>query len=136
MGPDDSSRKRNVATLQTVLGSPNPPTAYFVGNDLTALDLIDQLETHGLAVPADVSVVGFDDIPSASLGRLSLTSLRQPIAELAEQGIARLLARIENDGQESAGVHVQKRLPLELIVRGTTSAPREHGARRKRKPAL
>lgn len=119
---DASVRGRETTTLEAVLAGDAAPTAYVAGNDLTALDLIDRLEEHGLAVPADASVVGFDDIPPARLRRLSLTTVRQPIEMLAQHGVARLLARLgDGDGVEK---RAHERLPLELIERATTAPPR------------
>lgn len=99
------------------------PTAYVVGNDLTALDLIDRLEREGVSVPRDVSVVGFDDIAPARLRRLSLTTIHQPINALAEHGVAQLLAQIGNKGSEQTEKRREK-LSVELVVRGSTGPPR------------
>jgi LacI family transcriptional regulator len=112
--------------LDQVLAARTRPTAFFAGNDVTALDLIDRLEAAGVRVPDDASVIGFDDIPVAALDRVSLTTLRQPIAQLAEWGVTRLSERIERPGAPPA----QLALDPELIVRGTTAAV----PRRRREP--
>lgn len=114
VGPDEQA-------LDDALSGPDRPTAFLAGNDVTALELIDRLEARGLRVPADASVIGFDDIPVAALSRVSLTTLRQPIAELAERGVERLLDRIERR-DAIAPRPLQLRLEPELIVRGTTAA--------------
>lgn len=124
VGLDASVAGRGVTTLDAVLADAEQPTAYVAGNDLTALDMIDRLEAEGVRVPRDASVVGFDDIPPARLGRLSLTTVRQPIHGLATHGVERLLARMDPQAGPDAGPAVQRRLPLELIVRGTTASPR------------
>jgi LacI family transcriptional regulator len=113
---------RRVSTLGAVLDAPDPPTAYVAGNDLTALDLIDQLESAGFGVPKDASVIGFDDIAFAGLRRLSLTTIRQPIGDLAKRGVSRLLERVDGADEGEASL-VRVRLPVELIERGTTAPP-------------
>ena len=120
---DPQDRRGSHATLDEALRSTERPTAFLVGNDLTALDLIDRLEQVGLRVPDDVSVVGFDGIALAGLQRLSLTTVRQPIADLAERGVARLLERINGNGDQDAASRIQQRLPVELIKRRTTAPP-------------
>jgi DNA-binding LacI/PurR family transcriptional regulator len=111
---------RNQRPLSAVIHDGDRPTAFLAGNDVTALELIERLEAAGVRVPDDASVIGCDDIPLARLGRVSLTTLHQPIAELAALGVARMLARIEvRDGP--AGAPLQVRLAPELIVRGTTA---------------
>lgn len=118
-----SSAGRRLATLDDTLAGPGRPTAYFAGTDLTALELMDRLEAAGLDVPADASVVGFDDIPVAGLRRIALTTLRQPIADLAELGVSRLLERVDAPPTDDPAPREHKRLTPELIVRGTTASP-------------
>lgn len=107
------------ASLESALHGPERPTAYVVGNDLTALHVVDRLEASGIAVPRHASVVGFDDIRLAGLDRLSLTTVRQPVAQLAERGVARMLERFEASDRPP----VHERLAPRLIERGTTARP-------------
>ncbi|MHB8657912.1 MAG: LacI family DNA-binding transcriptional regulator [Solirubrobacteraceae bacterium] len=120
-----SSLRSRFKPLEDVLGGPESPTAYMAANDVTALYLIHRLEAAGVAVPGDASVVGFDDIALVSLRRLALTTVRQPIAELAERGAARVLETIQTGDLRAPG-RLQERLPVELIKRRTTAAPRRH----------
>ncbi len=90
-------------------------------NDSTALEVLDQLERHGLSVPDDVSVVGFDDIAIAGLARISLTTVAQPIATIADDAVHLLCARINGALQGSPRV---LRHPVSLVVRATTAPPR------------
>jgi DNA-binding LacI/PurR family transcriptional regulator len=103
-----------------VLGGPDPPTAFFVSNDLVAVDLIETLEEGGVQVPADVSVVGFDDIAIAGLARVSLTTIVQPRDELARLGMELLMRRIE--GGDGLPLE-QVRLEPVLVVRSSTRRP-------------
>jgi LacI family transcriptional regulator len=89
-----------------------------VSNDLVAIDLIETLEQVGLRVPADVSVVGFDDIALAGLARVSLTTVAQPREALAELGASIVLDRIES-GKTTPPRRV--RLAPELVVRSSTA---------------
>jgi LacI family transcriptional regulator len=119
---DPAAAGRTVMALEEVLSGRGAPTAYLAGNDVTALALIDRLEAAGVSVPADASVVGFDDIALASHARIALTTVRQPIAELAERGVARLLERVAADGGEPRR-RMHERLAPALIERGTTARP-------------
>jgi DNA-binding LacI/PurR family transcriptional regulator len=119
----DEPGEDRLVPLAQAMQDVQAPTAYFAGNDITALQVIDRLESAGIAVPRDASVVGFDDIGLSSLGRLSLTTLRQPVADIAALGVSRLLKRVDGD-RGAGGRAKQTRLQPELIVRATTaSAP-------------
>lgn len=97
------------------------PTAFFVSNDVVAIRLIEALEELGLRVPADVSVVGFDDIALSGLGRIALTTVAQPRDALARHAVEILLRRT-SDGD---GLPLQQvRLEPTLVVRGSTEPPR------------
>lgn len=97
------------------------PTAFFVSNDVVAIRLIEALEDLGLRVPADVSVVGFDDIALSGLGRIALTTVAQPRDALARHAVEILLRRT-SDGD---GLRLQQvRLEPTLVVRGSTRPPR------------
>jgi LacI family transcriptional regulator len=109
--------------LAELIEGPDAPTAVFAGNDLTALALIDGLESLGSRVPEDLSVVGFDDIAVARLNRISLTTVHHPIEEQAELGVARLFSRIES-GESPPQRWLRRKLTPSLVVRGTTKKPR------------
>ena len=71
------------------------PTAIFAANDLVALGVMNHLARSGLSVPGDVAVVGYDDMPLAATETVSLTTVRQPIARLAEEGLESLVRRVK-----------------------------------------
>ena len=106
--------------LVRLLALDEPPTAVFASNDLLAVDLLETAEEHGLAVPRDLSIVGFDDILVAGLARISLTTVVQPRDELAALAIDLLLERIEDGGR---GEPRRRLLPPALVVRGSTAPP-------------
>jgi LacI family transcriptional regulator len=104
--------------IERLLGSKAPPTAFFVSNDLVAVDLIEALEELSVRVPDDVSVVGFDDIALAGLARVSLTTVVQPRDRLAQLAVEILLERIATE--ETLPLR-QVRLKPTLIVRKSTA---------------
>jgi len=97
-----------------------PPTAVFASNDLSAFGLMAVLQERGLKIPEDISVVGFDDLPTASQIHPALTTVRQPIEDLGRAAVNTLLALIA--GLPAAAAQVT--LPTELVVRQSTCAPR------------
>jgi len=93
-------------------------TAIFVLNDLMALGALEAVRSLGRAVPEDISIVGFDDIPFAALANPPLTTVGQPIRQLGEQAADLLLSVVEHGsgaGAETAPPSVL--LPNQLIVR-------------------
>jgi LacI family transcriptional regulator len=103
-----------------LLALPEPPTAIFAANDLSALGVLAVAAQRGLSVPDDLSVIGFDDVPEAASSTPPLTTVRQPIQEMGAAGIDLLVTLM--GGQGAPDTHV--RLPTTLLVRGTTSPPR------------
>jgi LacI family transcriptional regulator len=110
-----------IREVERLLAAASPPSAFFVSNDLVAIDLIETLEELGLGVPADISVVGFDNIALGGLARVSLTTVAQPRDELARTAVEILLERIEGVEKEPLR---QVRLAPELVERGSTAPPR------------
>jgi LacI family transcriptional regulator len=97
-------------------------TALFAANDLMAAGAIRELTGHGLAVPGDVSVVGFDDAPLAEMTSPALTTVRQPVQEMGDTAVSLLLARLAGSPENGGGTHV---LPTSLVVRESTAPPPE-----------
>lgn len=97
------------------------PTAIVTGNDLQALGAIQAARALGLAVPEDVSIVGFDDLPSARLSYPALTTVRQPLRQMAHESAA-LLVRM-SVGDVPDPLHVD--LATSLVVRDSTAPPRD-----------
>jgi len=95
-------------------------TALLCTNDVTAIGTIRGLLDAGLSVPGDVSVVGFDDIPVASYLTRPLTTISQPVAQMAAAATRTLLDRI---GGKLDGPSTHQIFPTALIIRETTAAP-------------
>ncbi len=103
--------------MQALLKKTRDFTAIFCFNDIAAIGAIRALKDAGLAVPGDVSVVGFDDIQSAAYSTPSLTTVRQPLAEMGKRGAQVLLDRIANREKEFPPKIV---MAPELVVREST----------------
>ena len=95
------------------------PTAVFCSCDETAFGFIAALQRKGIWIPADVSVVGFDDIPLADHYCPALTTIRQPQRELGVTAVRMLLERIHDVEADIPN----QRLSGELIVRESTGPP-------------
>jgi LacI family transcriptional regulator len=93
-------------------------TALVAANDLVALGAILALEERGVAVPRDVSVVGFDDLPEAAFFRPPLTTLRQDFRRQGEVAMSHLLQRIG----VLEGELPPHTMPL-LVARSSTAPP-------------
>jgi len=73
------------------------PTAIIAANDMMAMGVMDALrDAHGLSVPRDISVTGFDGIGAARFSAYDLTTIRQPVRRMAEAAVALLLERVES----------------------------------------
>lgn len=108
------------AAVRDLLSSKNPPTAIVAINDMTALGACGGIRELGRRVGEDVSVVGFDDIVLASLSDPPLTTVRQPLAQLAQLAIREVLT----EGSDTVGQARSILLRPELVVRGSTQPPR------------
>jgi DNA-binding LacI/PurR family transcriptional regulator len=117
LGPDGRADATAVGRIAALLGGRDAPTALACANDACAIGILELADRLGIAVPARVSVVGFDDIPLAALARISLTTVAQPLADLAHLGVGRLIDRIEGRRDGPAEVRL---LAPRLVPRGTT----------------
>lgn len=113
----DFSHEDGHAAMRDLLTLADPPTAVFCVNDLTAIGAIDGARSLGRDVPEDVWVVGYDDIAMSSWEGYDLTTVRQPITQMAELAVKLLLRRIGKTGAEPR----HHRYPHELVVRGSTA---------------
>ena len=115
----DGKPQGGTPAMDSLLRLAEPPTAVFCYNDMTALGVLRSIQTRGLRIPEDISVVGFDDLFFASYTQPALTTVRQPMRQMGKMAMESLLRLMS--GQESAEA-IQ--LPAELIVRQSTGAPR------------
>lgn len=117
--PGDFSEESGRAAGQRLLRARQHPAAIFAANDMMAIGCLNALREAGLAVPADIALAGFDDIPISRYISPALTTVRVPIAQLGVAAFSALLRRIDkSDGAES----LSQVLPLELVLRHSCGA--------------
>jgi DNA-binding LacI/PurR family transcriptional regulator len=104
-----------------LLSLPVPPTAIFAADDRLAIGAMAYALDAGLKVPGDVSVIGFDDMDFGTYVRPALTTVRQPLASIAEQAVEMLLTMIQ--GEANSDVMPQLFLEPVLMRRASCGAP-------------
>jgi DNA-binding LacI/PurR family transcriptional regulator len=104
------------AALETLFATPEPPTAILAMSDGIALFAMQWLAENGFAVPGDVSVVGFDGVPEAATAQPGLTTIAQPLEEIARRAASAILDDALSCAQGTLGVT--------LVIRGSTARPR------------
>jgi LacI family transcriptional regulator len=101
-----------------LLTAPDPPTAIFAANDMSAIATIEMAVELGLQVPGDLSVVGFDNIQESALCSPPLTTVSQPVRQMGQRSIELLIQLIRGEAAEVT--HIT--LATELVVRQSTQA--------------
>lgn len=101
-------------------GSLVEASAVFCANDQMALGLVRGLEDAGRRVPADVGIVGFDDVPDAANYRPPLTTIRQDFTALADRAVAALVAEIEGGADAVDEAPATSVIPTSLVIRAST----------------
>lgn len=104
---------------QQLLARQKPFTAIFAFNDVTAVGAIQALREAGIRVPREISVIGFDDVPMATLCQPSLTTIHQPLRDMGRVAAATLLEQIRDEQQHDPGPAVLTVHP-HLVVRKST----------------
>ena len=116
---------------QRLLGQPDRPTAAICHSDVMAIGLLQACRDLGVRVPGDLSVVGWDDVPYASLVTPALTTVRVPRYDLGQAAARRLLDLIA--GRPAADPHP---LSLELVRRASCAAPAVSPSRSESNPVV
>lgn len=120
-GPRGFSVNKGLEFAEQVLNLPDRPTAIMCMNDLVAIGALKAADRAGLAVPAELSIVGYDDIPFASFSIPELTTvslMANEIGRLAAEMLHKLIA-----GKKVPSLHS---VVPELRVRQTTAPPRNN----------
>ena len=126
-GESDDAPAR--AAVSRLLSLRTPPTALIVANNRMTVAAMRALRDHGVRVPQDIALVAFDDFEWADLFAPRLTTIAQPVPEIAAQAVQRILRRLDDPG---APVE-RTRLPCEFVHRDScgcgTAASRRRRSR-------
>ena len=114
------SMQSGADAMEKLLALDAPPTGVFAGNDEMAFGAVKAARVHGLSVPEDLSMVGFDDQTTAAFYNPPLTTIHTPCREIGRRATQELIEQI-------AGREVTREvvLPTKLVVRDSSAAPRE-----------
>lgn len=112
MKGDYSRRSARIAT-EKLLKLKEPPSAIFAASDDMALEAVEVILEKGLKVPEDISVIGFDDNPACLYGPVTLTTVKQPLFEMAQEAVKEL-QKIMSGKTKTL---IKKILPVELVIR-------------------
>jgi DNA-binding LacI/PurR family transcriptional regulator len=113
----ESAEDSGYAAARTLLRRGLPFDAVFAASDLIAIGAMRALIEHGLRIPEDVAVVGFDDIPAARISTPTLTTVVQDTTRAGELLVDKLMRLVHGEPTES------QRLPTTLVVRKSTGTP-------------
>lgn len=116
-GEDQHGRQQARRQALRILSLPDRPTAIFAASDTQAIGVLEAAHDLDLAIPDDLSVIGYDDVEVANI--VGLTTMRQLLFESGRRGVELLLDALENP--EIDPVH--EILPTELVIRQTTAPP-------------
>jgi LacI family transcriptional regulator len=106
-----------VEAAQAILALRRRPSAIFATTDLDALGLIQSLLAHGVRVPEDIAVVGYDDIPFAACSQVPLTTVKIPVRQIGELAAEILFDRIDGKRPKK---RQQRLLSPELVIRASS----------------
>jgi LacI family transcriptional regulator len=107
------------AAAEELLSLPDPPTAIFATNDLSAMVTLEVAAELGVDVPGRLSVVGFDNIPESALAHPPLTTVEQPIRRMGHDAVEMLTHLIAGRSLEEEHVTLETK----LVVRRSTAVP-------------
>ncbi|AFZ66785.1 LacI family DNA-binding transcriptional regulator [Deinococcus peraridilitoris] len=114
--PADFLRPSGFRAAGELLELNEPPSAIFVSNDVMAFGAMDAIKDHGLRIPDDISVIGFDDIPMSAQVHPPLTTVRQPLYEMGAAATTMLITLLTDVSLSTE----RPELSTELIVRAST----------------
>lgn len=122
--PGDFSYASGLTAGETLLDGERPPTAIFASNDDMAAAIVSVAHRRHLDVPADLTVVGFDDSTAATTLWPPLTTIHQPVRELATTALQMLIQEIRGGAPKGDGQPRVTVLDHRLIERDSTAPPR------------
>ncbi len=121
----DATVAGGLAGMTALLAQRERPTAVFCANDLIALGAHKACALAGVRIPDELSILGCDDIDLGTLVTPELSTISTPQRELGARAVRLLLKQLDGDVRSSATTQT---LPVKLVLRGTTGAPRARGA--------
>lgn len=120
-----STKELGYRAAEASLSSKHEPTAILATSDQLALGAVEWSAMHGISVPEEVSVVGFDDVSGMANTHPPLTTIRQDHAEKGRMAGRMLVSQLREEGGSGYSSGTGS-LVAELVVRGSTSATRKH----------
>lgn len=114
----DFTTKSAIVGARAILTQPERPTAILAANDESAVGVLKVAQELGIRVPEDLSVVGFDDLPFAQLLSPRLSTIRQPLEQMANEAVAMLMKWIK---QRERPADCERQFPAELVLRESTA---------------
>lgn len=117
--PGDYSAEKSYMQTRLLLARPGRPTAIFAANDTSAQGARDAARDMGIAVPKQLSLVGFDDTPEGAMAQPALTSVRQPLQAIGETTVRLVMQQLAGESVPAA----MTLLPPTLVVRQTCAPP-------------
>lgn len=115
------TREHGYTAARELLSRPDRPTSVFTANDMQALGVYQAARELGLRIPHDLSVVGYDDVPAVACADPPLTTVHQPLAEMAAAATELALALGRGDDVPRLGLEIA----TTLTVRESTAVPKE-----------
>jgi LacI family transcriptional regulator len=109
------SQTEMLQTVRVLLGSTNPPTAFFCTNNLVMRNALHALSTLNVKIPEQIALVGFDDFEMADIIRPAVTVVRQPTDVLGRIAAELLFSRLSDRNQANRAKRIV--LPVELVIR-------------------
>lgn len=113
------SRSYGRAAAAILLDAPMRPTAILACSDYIAIGVLQAVRARGLVIPADISLVGFDDMAFAELVDPPLTTVRQPLDEMGRLAVQYLIALLDGGPTPPS----ETRLPVQLVTRNSVAPP-------------
>ena len=122
--PGDFTEDGGQRAMEILLALPEPPQAVFCSNDLAAIGALRAARAHGLAVPDDIALVGFDDLPVSAVIDPPLTTMRHPIERIGFLATSLLIDHLEAISSNAAAILPPQQilLPADLVVRSSCGA--------------
>ncbi|MDO8186313.1 LacI family DNA-binding transcriptional regulator [Conexibacter sp. JD483] len=106
-----------------LLRLPQPPSAIVCASDVIAFGALDAAKRLGVAVPQQLSVIGYDDVAMAAWEAFALTTIRQPLTRMAKRAVRVLLERLQAAGAVAPAAPQREIFPPQLVKRETTAPP-------------